>query len=141
VVSFTPLLLYYRGRSPRFTLDRRLGGPQSRSKHCGEKKILDPTGNRTPALRRPASSRSLYRLRYPVQCHWRSRCKGPPLIHFFFPLALQPTFGPWPISMKLSVSLQFTRSWKFDRTPWTGDQLVARPLPVHKHRKTHIHKH
>jgi hypothetical protein len=33
--------------------------------------------------------------------------------------------------MKLSVSLQFTRSWTFGRTPWTGDQLVARPLPVH----------
>jgi hypothetical protein len=29
---------------------------------------------------------------------------------FFFPLALQPQFGPWPTSMKLSVSLQFTRS-------------------------------
>jgi hypothetical protein len=43
--------------------------------------------------------------------------------------------------MKLSVSLQFTRSWTFGRTPWTGDQLVARPLPVHKHRKTHMHKH
>jgi hypothetical protein len=28
----------------------------------------------------------------------------------FFPLALQPTFGPWPTSTKLSVSLQFTRS-------------------------------
>jgi hypothetical protein len=59
----------------------------------------------------------------------------------FFPLALQPTFGPWPTSIKLSVSLQFTRAWTFGRTPWTGDQLVARPLPVHKHRKTHIHKH
>jgi hypothetical protein len=60
---------------------------------------------------------------------------------FFFPLALQPTFGPWPTSMKLSVSLHFSRSWTFGRTPWTGDQPVARPLPVHKHRKTHIHKH
>jgi hypothetical protein len=45
----------------------------------------------------------------------------------FFPLALQPTFGPWPTSMKLSVSLQFTGSWTFGRTPWTRDQLVARP--------------
>jgi hypothetical protein len=54
-------------------------------------------------------------------------------------LALQPQFGPWPASMKLSVSLRFTRSWTFGRTPWAGDQLVARPLPVHKHRKTHIH--
>jgi hypothetical protein len=28
-------------------------------------KILDPTGNRTPPLGRPARSQSLYRLRYP----------------------------------------------------------------------------
>jgi hypothetical protein len=28
----------------------------------------------------------------------------------FFPLALQPQFWPWPTSMKLSVSLLFTRS-------------------------------
>jgi hypothetical protein len=61
--------------------------------------------------------------------------------YYFFPLALQPTFGPWHTSMKLFVSLQFPRSWTFGRTPWMGDQLVARPLPVHKHRKTHIHKH
>jgi hypothetical protein len=25
------------------------------------------------------------------------------------------------------------------RTPWTDDQLVTRPLPVQKHRKTHIY--
>jgi hypothetical protein len=35
-----------------------------------------------------------------------------------------------------------TRSRTVGRTPWTDDQLVARPLPVHKHRKTHTqHKH
>jgi hypothetical protein len=28
----------------------------------------------------------------------------------FVPLALQPQFGPWPTSMKLSISLRFTRS-------------------------------
>jgi hypothetical protein len=28
----------------------------------------------------------------------------------FFSLALQPQFGPWPTSMKLSVSLRFSRS-------------------------------
>jgi hypothetical protein len=60
---------------------------------------------------------------------------------YFFLMALQPQFGPWPTSMNLSVSLQFSRSWTFGRTPLAGDQLVARPLPVHKHRKTHIHKH
>jgi hypothetical protein len=30
-----------------------------------------------------------------------------------------------------------TRSSRVGRTPWMGDQLVARLLPVHKHRKTH----
>jgi hypothetical protein len=63
------------------------------------------------------------------------------VLPFFSFGATQPTFGPWPTSMKLSVLLQFIRSWTFGRTPWTGDQLVARPLPIHKHRKTHIHKH
>jgi hypothetical protein len=44
---------------------------------------------------------------------------------FFFPLALQPQFGPWPTSMKLPVSLRFARSNTFGRTPWAGYQLVA----------------
>jgi hypothetical protein len=38
VVRFTPLPLY-----PRYPLDRRLGGPQSRSGPREEEKILDPT--------------------------------------------------------------------------------------------------
>jgi hypothetical protein len=28
----------------------------------------------------------------------------------FFPMALQPQFGTWPTSMKLSISLRFSRS-------------------------------
>jgi hypothetical protein len=32
------------------------------------------------------------------------------VIVFFFSLALQPQFGPWPTSMKLSVPLRFSRS-------------------------------
>jgi hypothetical protein len=32
-----------------------------------------------------------------------------------------------------------TRSRTVGRTSWMGDQFVARPLPVHKHRKTHTH--
>jgi hypothetical protein len=39
--------------------------------------------------------------------------------------------------MRVSVSLQLLRGFRtVGRTPWTGDQLVARPLPVHKHRQT-----
>jgi hypothetical protein len=36
VVSFTPQLLYPQGKSPWYPLDRRLGGPQSRSERGGE---------------------------------------------------------------------------------------------------------
>jgi hypothetical protein len=48
VVSFTPRLLYPWGKRPQYQLDRRLGGPQSRSGQHGEKKIFDPTGTQTP---------------------------------------------------------------------------------------------
>jgi hypothetical protein len=40
---FTP-----RGKNTRYLLDRRLGGPQSRSGRRGEEKILDLTGTQTP---------------------------------------------------------------------------------------------
>jgi hypothetical protein len=37
-------------KSPRYSLDSRLGGPQNRSGHCGEEKHLAPAGNPTPAV-------------------------------------------------------------------------------------------
>jgi hypothetical protein len=53
----------------------------------------------------------------------------------FSPLALQPNSGLG----RLHETLRFT---SVGRIPWTGDQLVARPPPVRKHRKTHTqHKH
>jgi hypothetical protein len=51
VVSFTPLLLYLRGKSLRYPLYGRLGGPQSLSGQHAEEKILNSTGTRTPTLR------------------------------------------------------------------------------------------
>jgi hypothetical protein len=47
VVSFTLPPLYLPGKSPRYSLDRRSYGPQSRSGRRGEEKILDITGIRT----------------------------------------------------------------------------------------------
>jgi hypothetical protein len=38
VVSFTPRLLYFQGKSPWYPLDMRLGGTQSRSGRGGEEK-------------------------------------------------------------------------------------------------------
>jgi hypothetical protein len=40
-----PLPLYPRRKSPWYPLDRRLGGPQSRSGCCGEDKNLELQGN------------------------------------------------------------------------------------------------
>jgi hypothetical protein len=42
VVSFTPWPLYPQGKSPWYPLDRRLGGPQSRSGRGGEEKNSQP---------------------------------------------------------------------------------------------------
>jgi hypothetical protein len=42
VVSFTPQPLYPQGKSPLYPLDRRLGGPQSRSGRGGEDKNSQP---------------------------------------------------------------------------------------------------
>jgi hypothetical protein len=42
VVSFTTQPLYSQGKSPWYPLDRRLGGPQSRSGCCGEEKNSQP---------------------------------------------------------------------------------------------------
>jgi hypothetical protein len=49
VLSFTPQPLYRWGKSHRYTLDRRLVGPQSRSRCCGEDKFLSLARNRIPA--------------------------------------------------------------------------------------------
>jgi hypothetical protein len=60
VVSFTARPLYLHGRSRRYPLDRRLGGPQSRSGRCGIEKTLFPL----PGIEARPSSPSLYRLSY-----------------------------------------------------------------------------
>jgi hypothetical protein len=48
-------------------------------------------------------------------------------LHLFFSLALQP---PWALASAFQFHDHFTNG----RTPWTSDQLVARPL--HKQRTT-----
>jgi hypothetical protein len=59
VVSFTSRPLYPRGKSPRYLLDRRLGGPQNQSERHAEVKILDPhrDSNSDPSVVQPIASR------------------------------------------------------------------------------------
>jgi hypothetical protein len=55
----------HRGKSPRYPLDRRLGGLQTRSGRRGEEKFLTLPGLELRPLGHPARSQSLYRLCYP----------------------------------------------------------------------------
>jgi hypothetical protein len=48
VISFTPRTLYPQGKSPWYPLDRRLGGPQSRSGRGGEDKNSQPLPGNEP---------------------------------------------------------------------------------------------
>jgi hypothetical protein len=59
VVSFTPLPLYPWRKSPLYPLDRRLGGPQSRSGRYGEVKNSLPywDSNSDPSIVQPVASR------------------------------------------------------------------------------------
>jgi hypothetical protein len=60
VVSFTPWPLYHQEKSNQYPLDRRLGGPQSRSRWCTVEKnvVALPRSESRP------SSPSLYQLKY-----------------------------------------------------------------------------
>jgi hypothetical protein len=51
-----PAALYPRGKDPRYPLDRRLGGPQSRSGRRDRRKILCPCRGSNPD--RPARSQT-----------------------------------------------------------------------------------
>jgi hypothetical protein len=51
------------GKSPRYPLDRRLGGPRANLDDVEKRKFLTLPG--LEPLGRPTRSRSLYRLRYP----------------------------------------------------------------------------
>jgi hypothetical protein len=42
--------LYLKGKSPWYPLDRRLGGPQSRSGRCGEEKYSQPLSGLEPPI-------------------------------------------------------------------------------------------
>jgi hypothetical protein len=63
VISFTPRPLHPSGKNPRYPLDRKLGGTQSRfDGRCGEEKIPTSAGNRTLAVHRAALPNELSRL-------------------------------------------------------------------------------
>jgi hypothetical protein len=65
IVSFMPRPPYPHGKSPWYLLDRRLGGPQSRSGRSGEKKNSQPL----PGLETP-----IIQVRSPALYNWAIFC-------------------------------------------------------------------
>jgi hypothetical protein len=90
VVSFTPRPLYPQGKSPRYPLDRRLGGPQSRSGYGVEEKNSQPPPGIEPRSYIDESVTSLFtpnenagainkmEKRLKGSRHWRSPYEDPP---------------------------------------------------------------
>jgi hypothetical protein len=66
VVTFTPRSLYPQGKSPRYPLDRRLGGPQSRSERGGEEKNPQPLPGIEPPTIQPVAQRCTTELSRPL---------------------------------------------------------------------------
>jgi hypothetical protein len=63
MLSFTPPPLHCRGNSPRYPLDRTLGGSHSWSGQCGEEKNLFPLPGIEPVAIPTELSRLLFRMR------------------------------------------------------------------------------
>jgi hypothetical protein len=68
VVSFTPRPRHPEGMNPRYRLDRRLGGPQSRSGRRGKEKQSLPLRESNPS--RPTCSQALERLSFTISCQY-----------------------------------------------------------------------
>jgi hypothetical protein len=64
MVSYTLGPLYSQGKNLSYSLDRRVGGLQSRSERGGEEKFQAPVGIRIPV--HPARSPALYRWAIPT---------------------------------------------------------------------------
>jgi hypothetical protein len=79
VFSFTPRPLYTQRKCSWYPLDRRLGGPQSRSERSGEEKNSQPmSGLRSPIIQPIAQryttelycTKRFWMLRTKTQLHW-----------------------------------------------------------------------
>jgi hypothetical protein len=96
--------LYPQGKSPRYPLGRKMSGPKSGLQVVTMRKIVSMQGIE-PRLSRPLS----------------------PCIIFFFLWLYSPILGLGRLHQTFRF-ISVTRSRTVGWTPWTSDQLVARPL-------------
>jgi hypothetical protein len=102
VVSFTPLPLYSRGKSPLYSL-----GPRAGLDDTEKRKLLTLPGLTLRPLGRPARSQSLYRLCYPG-----SQCFRSELINF------HETY------VGIMATIQYTACYKGSRQQQTSSKSV-----------------
>jgi hypothetical protein len=128
MVSFTYRPSNAWGTTPRYPLDRKLGGPQSRSGHSGgeETKILAAAGERTPVTQPVAQS--LHWLSY--LCSWSQVCFILQLSSHQVILIFQltnkaeiPDFASVSRKDLLAASLIFSICWSM-KANCTSDDLV-----------------
>jgi hypothetical protein len=117
VVSFTFRPLYRQGKSPRYPLDRRLGGPQSRSGRGAEEKNSEPP----PGMEHPTVAS-----RY---TDWAAAALPGRGRHFFLS---RPALGPTqpPIQwVKVKLSLCF--NWEPRHEGMLGKQRYSSTNSLH----------
>jgi hypothetical protein len=106
-VSFTPRLLYPQGKTPWYSLDRRLGGAQSRSGRGGEEKNSQsgPESNpRTPIVQ-PVAQRCISEL---VEDHTRLKPRG----HWDrLVFCYRDEYRPLVFTLSLCKSAMFSDLW------------------------------
>jgi hypothetical protein len=139
VVSITSRPLFYRLKNPRYPLDTRLGGPQSRCGRHGEEKILDPTGIRTPtprssSLRYPGSYKYMYHVTLKVHPAMLSAESANAWLKFLASLRAEPSrqAGEFPRRESGMATWQTGRQHRGGRTgtPPTAVTRVTRSPPT-----------
>jgi hypothetical protein len=100
VVSFTPRPFYPQGKSPKYALDRRLGGPQRRSGRGGEEKNSQPLPGLVPPIIQPVAQR------YTIDNFLPSFLN----IHSNIILPCTHTSSEWSLSFKLSENNSIMRA-------------------------------
>jgi hypothetical protein len=81
-------------KSPWYSLDRRLGGPQSQSGRCGEEKNLTLAGNRTPAIQPVARRCTDWAIpaQFEANSHLYAQGKNP---QYLLNMEPGPLYRPW----------------------------------------------
>jgi hypothetical protein len=127
VVSFTPRSLYLQGNSPWYPMDRRLGGPQSRSGRGGEEK-----NSEFSCLLVSPSARAMNTMN--ISDYSSVHTKAPFFWECIFSEItdcgrLHRNYGRFTPVKDLSVPIELDAGWAPNRCGRGGKEKNSQPLP------------